>query len=1091
MPMSINPTADNRTSNRNGLVALCIRNPLIVAVLTAVVVAVGVDSARSLPVDAVPDITNLQVQVLSSAPALGPLDVEQTVTAPIEAALAGLPGVDEIRSLSRAGLSAITVVFDEGTPLLLARQLVGERVAAVRNDLGEDIDIELGPLSTGLGEVLQFEVHSETPCPQAAGAAAAANTATTTATTTTSATACHSLMELRGLLDGPIATELRSVRGVAEINAFGGELMTFEVALEAQRLTAFGIEVGAVFQALQDEHATAGGGSIARAGEQWLVRGEGRFFDVNDVADVVVARRGEQPVRVADLGVVHEAPLLRHGAVTRDGRGEVVTGIVMMLVGENGGDVVGRVKDRLASLAPSLPEGVTIDVFYDRSVLVERTIHTVAKNLIEGAIFVVLVLFVMLGSGRAGVVVAVAIPLAMLCAFIGMRALGLSGNLMSLGALDFGVVVDGSVIVVEAAVVAFAAAARKKGSTLSYAEAGAVVVDTSRSLQRSTLYGGAILALVYVPVLTLRGVEGAMFRPMAWTVLFALLGAVLVSFTVVPVLTAAALRNAHHEQEPRIVRALRRAYQPVLRASVARPGRVVAVVGIAVVVAVVLVTRLGAAFMPRLDEGALAIQLMRLPSVSLDESIAGSTRFEAMTQTFSEVETTICKTGRAEVATDPMGVELSDCFVMLHPVSSWTSGRSPAQLVDDLQAAALKQVPDLGLSFSQPIELRMAELISGSRADVAITIAGDDLADLEVTSLAVQAAVARVSGADDVRGEALTGVPAVDIRVDRAAAGIADVSTKQILQTIDAIGGHVVGEVRRGQQRIPVQVRWSLNDRADIDELVSLPVGSERTLGDVAHVAVVDAPAVVNRVDLRRRTVVEVNVRGRDLAGFVAEAQAAVSQVPLTPGTVIRWGGQVEQLEAASARLAVAVPFALALIFMLLLLACGDAATAVTVFLNVPCAAVGGVVALWVRGIELSISAGVGFIAVFGVAVLNGVVLMNTINARRAAGHDGDNDSENENDNENENENENGNGNRNDVDSIVIAGSNQRLRAVVMTAAVAVLGFVPMALSSTAGAEVQRPLATVVIGGLLTSTLLTLLVLPAVTAWRWRRSTRI
>ncbi|HEY1100734.1 MAG TPA: efflux RND transporter permease subunit, partial [Myxococcota bacterium] len=678
----------------------------VVAVVVAIVVAVGLDSARRLPIDAVPDITNVQVQVLGTAPALGPLDVETTITAPIEAALGGLPGVSEVRSLSRAGLAAITVVFDDDTDLLLARQLVNERVTAVRNDLDpagrNGVDVELGPLSTGLGEVLQFEVTS---------------------------TAKHSLMELRGVLDATIAPELRTVRGVAEVNAFGGEWLTWEVELDAAKLRAAGVDVGDVYRALEREHGTAGGGSIARAGEQWLVRGDARFNSLDDVGDVVVVRAGRSPVQLVDLGRVREAPLLRHGAVTRDGRGEAVTGIVMMLVGENGGDVVARVKERLTTLQAALPKGVGIDVFYDRSTLVQRTIRTVATNLIEGAVFVVLVLFVLLGSFRAGVVVAIAIPLSMLVAFIGMRALGLSGNLMSLGALDFGIVVDGSVIVVEAALVALAAARVKKGRALRYADASDVVVDVSWQLSRSTVYGGLILALVYVPVLTLSGVEGRMFKPMALAVLFALLGAIVVSLTVVPVLTAWLLRGSNDvdndvdnnvdgsgddaPHEPKVVGWLRRAYTPVLDAAVASPGRVVVVAVVAVVVAVVLLTRLGGAFMPRLDEGAIAVQLMRLPSVSLPESIAGATRFEQLAKAQNDVDTVICKTGRAEIATDPMGIELSDCLVMLVP---GTSTARAAGIVSALQTSSSSALPDLGLAFSQPIELRMAELISGSRA---------------------------------------------------------------------------------------------------------------------------------------------------------------------------------------------------------------------------------------------------------------------------------------------------------------------------------------------------------------------------------------
>ncbi len=1033
------------------LLELCLKWRLLVFVGVALVVVLGVRSAEQLPIDAVPDITNVQVQVLTNVPALGPVDVERTVTFPIESAMSGIPNVEEIRSISRFGLSAVTIVFEEGTDLLRARQLVSERLVQAKEALPPGAQPEMGPLSTGLGEVLQFEVKSDRMCPSPEE----------------DTPDCYTPMELRSLLDWFIAVELRSVPGVVEVNSFGGELKTYEVEVLPNRLRALNVSLSQLYDALERNNGTAGGGYLVRAGEQLLVRGEGRVQTLDDIEEVIIDTREPDgvPVLVRDVARVHFAPMLRQGAVTRDGRGEVVTGIVMMLIGANGREVVDAAKERLERLAPSLPEGVEIDVFYDRSALVNRTIRTVATNLAEGALFVVGVLFLLLGSLRGGLIVASAIPFAMLVAFSAMKALGLSGNLMSLGAIDFGIVVDGSIIVVENAVVHLAAAARGRDRALGYREAAEIVLGSTLDVRRAALYGEAIIVLVYVPILTLAGIEGKMFKPMALTVLFALAGAFIASLTFVPVLVATFMRQHTEERQPFLVRLLHRVYPRLLGGAMRHPRYIATASIVALVLTGILGSTMGAEFIPRLDEGALAIQIMRLPSVSLEESVASSTRFERVIREFPEVTTVIAKTGRAEIATDPMGVEMSDVIVMLKPPDQWVTAHTREGLVEAMATRLRERLPGQGYSFSQPIELRMAELISGSRSDVAITIYGDDLSDLERMSREVQAVVRTVPGAADVRGEQLAGLPTLEVTVDRAAAARYGVQVRDALDAIEAIGGRGVGEVYEGQVRYRMQVRLPAELRDDIDQLRLLPVSGARgvlvPLGQIATLEIVDSPASVSREAVRRRTIVEVNVRGRDLAGFVADAQGRVEEeVDLSPGTVVDWGGQFENLEAATERLALAVPLALTLIFVLLYMAFGELGTSLLIYLNVPFAAVGGVVALALRGMPFSISAAVGFIALFGIAVLNGVVLLTTIKAARAEGKS--------------------------AAQAAREGAESRLRAVVMTASVAALGFLPMALSTGAGAEVQRPLATVVIGGLTSATFLTLFVLPSLYAWLFR-----
>jgi len=1033
------------------LLELCLKWRLLVIAFVVIVAAVGARSAFELPIDAVPDITNVQVQVLTDAPALGPVDVERTITFPVESSMSGLPGVEEIRSVSRFGLSAVTVVFEEGTDLLRARQLISERLTQARERLPSGASPELGPLSSGLGEIFQFEVRSDRMCPP--------DQADTDQ--------CYTPMELRSVLDWFIAYELRSVPGVVEVNSFGGELKTYEVEVLPDRLRALNVALNELFEALERNNATAGGGYLVRSGEQLLVRGEGRLQSLDEIGDVLIETRADGvPVRVRDVARVHLAPLIRQGAVTRDARGEVVTGIVMMLVGANGREVVENVKAKIAKISSSLPAGVRIDVFYDRADLVNRTIRTVATNLAEGALFVIAVLFLLLGSIRGGFIVAAAIPFAMLVAFTAMKFLGLSGNLMSLGAIDFGIVVDGSIIVVENAVVHLAARARGLGRPMTYGEAADVVVNSTLDVRKAALFGEAIIVLVYVPILTLAGIEGKMFKPMAITVLFALVGAFIASLTFVPVLVATFMRQHTEAKEPFVVRLLHRVYPRLLAPLMRMPKRVIAISLALLAVAGVIASRMGAEFVPRLDEGAIAIQVLRLPSVSLEESVESGTRFERVLREFPEVVTVVTKTGRAEIATDPMGVELSDAIIMLKPRDEWKTARTREELVQRMSARLTEALPGLGFSFSQPIELRMAELISGTRSDVAITIYGDDLAALERLSLQIQGVVRRIPGASDVRGEQLAGLPTLEVTVDRAAASRYGISVRDALDAIEALGGRGVGEVYEGERRFRLQVRVPAGLRDDIDQVRNLPVsgasGPLVPLGQIANIQIVDSPASVSRSSVRRRTNVEVNVRGRDLASFVREAQAQIqSHVRMPPGYVVHWGGQFENLSAASARLAVAVPLALGLIFVLLYMAFGELKASLLIYLNVPFAAVGGVFLLALRGMPFSISAAIGFIALFGIAVLNGVVLLTTVKKLREQG-------------------------RTPLEA-AREGAESRLRAVVMTATVAALGFLPMALSSSAGAEVQRPLATVVIGGLVSATFLTLFVLPTVYAFVYRK----
>jgi len=1026
------------------LLDFSIRNRAVVIFGVLLMGALGLRAAQQLPIDAVPDVTNVQVQVLTTAPALGPLEVEQFITFPVETVMSGLPHLAEVRSLSRFGLSSVTIVFEEGTDIYFARQLVTERLAQARQAIPEGYGHPtMGPISTGLGEIYQFTVEGDPMCP--AGEP--------------DAEGCYTPMELRTVLDWYISYQLRSVPGVVEVNTFGGELKTYEVQLDPARLTALDIPLGDVFEAIERNNANAGGAYIQQSGEQLLIRGEGLIANLEDIRRIVVANRHEgTPITINDLGTVANAPMVRQGAATLEGKGETVIGIAMMLMGANAREVARDVEAKLEEIRPTLPDGVRVEAFYDRTDLVDRTIRTVATNLIEGGILVVVVLLLLLGNVRGGLLVASVIPLSMLGAFIAMRAAGLSGNLMSLGAIDFGLIVDGSVVIVEN-VVRVLNDRRPTGRGIQ-----STVHEAALEVGRPVAFAVVIIILVYVPVLSLRGVEGKMFQPMALTVVFALATSLVLALTWVPALCTFVFRKGVVEHETWLLHRIRAWYEPWLERSLARPKVTFALATGIFAISVAVVPFLGAEFVPTLEEGAIAMHAIRLPSVSLEESVKATGRVErVLRERFpDEIETVVSKTGRPEVATDPMGVELSDVIIMLTPISDWSAADTRDELVEAMERTLLDEVPGQRFSFSQPIEMRMNELISGVRSDVAVNIYGEDLDALKRAGDDLVRILGTVPGAADVKAEQSAGLPVLRVQIDRDRIARYGINVSDVLDAVAAMGGRRVGEVFEGQRRFALQVRYREDARSSIDAIRQIPIASPTgtliPLGQLAKLSVEEGPAQINRDRIQRRLTVEANVRGRDLGGFVSEAQERIEEAGVLPaGYFLEWGGQFKNLREATERLIVAVPIALLLIFLLLYMTYNAVKPALIVYLNVPFAATGGILALLTRGMPFSISAGVGFIALFGIAVLNGVVLISYIIQLREDGAT--------------------------VDDAVRQGALTRLRPVLMTAAVAAFGFVPMALSTSAGAEVQRPLATVVIGGLVTATLLTLLVLPAVYAW--------
>lgn len=1013
------------------LIDFSLKYRFLIIVLTLLAVAVGFYDLRRLPIDAVPDITPNQVLVLTQAPGLAPVEVEKFITFPVETAMSGLPGITDIRSVSRFGLSVVYIYFQEDMDIYFVRRLVMERLPEAQNLIPPGFGSpEMGPISTGLGEIYQFDVSGKG----------------------------YSLMQLRSILDWDIAFQLRTVPGVVEVNSYGGELKTYEVQLEADKLIAYKLSPEQIVQALERNNFSTGGAYIEHNQEQEVIRGEGLIQNLDDIANIVVAATPDgTPIYIRNLADVAFAPLVRQGAVTRDGRGEVVTGVVMMLIGENSRAVAQRAAAKLKEIQKALPPGVKIDSYYDRTELVRKTIHTVSKNLTEGAILVIAVLLLILGNLRGGLIVASAIPLSMLFAFTGMVYAKVSGNLMSLGAIDFGLIVDGSVVMIENIMRKLA---EKKAENPG--NPTATILEAGREVARPIFFAVGIIIIVYLPILSLQGVEGKMFRPMAITVILALSAALLLSLSLMPVLASLFFRKGAKDHETWIMRKINQYYLPLLRKATARPRLTASISGAVFLASVLVALTMGAEFIPRLDEGTIAIQAWRLPSVALSESIKDTTMAEKTLKEFPEVVTVISRTGVGEIPTDPMGIETSDIYVILKPREQWKTAKDRNGLIAAFDRALNQNVPGTIFSYSQPIELRMQELIAGVRSDIAIQLYGEDLDVLKEKADRIVEVVSRIRGAADTKAEQISGLPYLRVRIGRAAIARYGINASQILDVVEMMGGKVVGQVLEGQRRFILQVRFQKQDRDNLDRISNLkvadPQGRLIPISQLAKINVEEGPAQISRENFHRRIAVETNVRGRDIASFVSEAQRAIAaNVKLPPGYWIEWGGQFENLQRASERLAVVVPLALFLIFFLLYMTFNAAKPALLIFLNVPIAATGGVFALVLRGMPFSIAAGVGFIAVSGVAVMNGVVLLTHILDLRQEGLP--------------------------LTEATERGASEKMRAMIMAPLVAGLGFLPMALSTSSGAEVQRPLATVVIGGLVTSTLLTLMVLPTIYQW--------
>ena len=1016
------------------------------AVLTTVLLlcAIGVWSFQRLPIDATPDITNVQVQINSEAPGFSPLEAEQRVTFPVETAIAGLPGLQYTRSVSRYGLSQVTAVFEDGTSIYFARQLINERLQSAREQLPPGVAPEMGPIATGLGEIFMYTLEADPGAEKPDGGA-------------------YTPEDLRTLQDWVIRPQLRNTPGVTEVNSIGGYERQYHVTPVPARLSAYGLTLDDVVRALKANNDNRGAGYVERYGEQYLVRTPGQASGIDDLKAIIVSNRNGIPIRVADVADIDLGEELRTGAATENGK-EVVLGTVFMLAGENSRIVARAAAERLEVAARALPAGVKAVPIYDRTDLVERAVWTVEKNLLEGALLVIVILFLLLGNVRAALITAAVIPITMLMTITGMVRGGISGNLMSLGALDFGLIVDGAVIIVENCLRRFGEAQHKAGRLLDRGERFALAASATSEVIRPSLFGMLIIALVYVPIFALTGVEGKMFHPMAITVVMALTAALILSLTFVPAAIALFVTGKVEEKESRLMLWARKAYAPALDSALKLRTAFVAGAVALVAIAGFASTRMGSEFVPNLDEGDIAMHALRIPGTSLSQAISMQTTLEARIKQFPEVDRVVAKIGTAEVATDPMPPSVADTFIIMKDRKDWPDPRKPkTELVREMQAA-VAQIPGNNYEFTQPIQMRFNELLSGVRADVAIKVFGDDLDTLREVGDAIETVAAGIEGAQDVGVEQVTGLPVLQITPDRAALARFGLNVGDVQNVVAvSIGGVEAGQIFEGDRRFPIIVRLPEAARERVDELgrLRIPLSGPDSemrgfvpLADVAKVEVVIGPNQISREDGKRRVVVTANVRGRDLGSFIEELRTKVdAEVEVPSGYWISYGGTFEQLISAAKRLQLVVPAALLLIFGLLYALFRSAKDAAIVFSGVPLALTGGVAALLLRGMPLSISAGVGFIALSGVAVLNGVVMLSFIRQLREGGSS--------------------------LDEAIREGALTRLRPVLMTALVASLGFVPMAFNVGAGAEVQRPLATVVIGGIVSSTILTLLILPA------------
>jgi cobalt-zinc-cadmium resistance protein CzcA len=1035
----------------NRTISFSLAHRWLVLFIAAGLALLGIYNFNRLPIDAVPDITNIQVQINTEAPGYSPLESEQRITFPIETAMAGLPSLSYTRSISRYGLSQVTVIFKDGTDIYLARQLINERLSEVKEQLPDGIEPAMGPIATGLGEIFMYTVSSIDED-------------------------AHDPMSLRTIQDWIVRPQLRQTPGVVEVNTIGGYTKQFHVLPDPDKLVAYDLSLQDVMAALARNNANAGAGYIERFGAQYLIRSPGQVATLEDLKHITIAKRQGVPVTIQDVADIQLGSELRSGAATQNGK-EVVLGTAFMLIGENSRQVARATAQRLESIKASLPAGVELTPLYDRTSLVDKTIATVEKNLAEGALLVIVVLFLLLGNWRAALITAAVIPLAMLMTITGMVESRVSGNLMSLGALDFGLIVDGAVIIVENCLRHLAEYQRMHRGLPNLKERLRVVREATLEVIRPSVFGVTIILIVYVPIFALSGVEGKMFHPMAFTVITALLSALILSLTVVPASVALFVRNRVEEKENRIMQWLRQVYTPVLHFVLHHRWPVIASAISLVILASVQATRLGTEFVPSLDEGDIALHALRIPGTSLSQAIEMQTILEARLREFPEVSHVFTKIGTAEVATDPMPPNVADTFVILKPRESWPDPRkSKTNLVAEMEAVA-KSIPGNQYEFTQPIQMRFNELIAGVRSDLAVKVYGDDLQTLVELAEQIERVVATVPGAADVRTEQATGLPIITVTPDREKLAYYGLDILDIQDTLRiAVGGETVGQVFEGDRRFDLVIRLQEDLRTDLDALQHLPIrlhernqreirGDADMLGiarapaetiplnEVADISFVIGPNQISRENGKRRVFVTANVRERDLGSFVNDVQQAMQQqITIPTGYWLDYGGTFEQLISATKRLSVVVPLTLLIIFGLLFMAFNSAKDAALVFTGVPLALTGGVAALALRDLPLSISAAVGFIALSGVAVLNGVVMLSFIRDLRVKGVA--------------------------LEQAIIEGALTRLRPVLMTALVASLGFVPMALNIGTGAEVQRPLATVVIGGIISSTILTLLVLP-------------
>ena len=1034
------------------IIELSIRHRWLVLVAVLGVCVLGIYNFNRLSIDAVPDITNVQVQINTKAPGYTPLETEQRITYPVETALAGIPKLDYTRSISRYGLSQVTVIFEEGTDIYFARQLLSERLAEIKSELPAGIEPKMGPIATGLGEIYMYTVEAKDGAVKEDGSA-------------------YTPMDLLTIQEWVIVPQLRNIKGVIEINTIGGYRKQYHVMPFPEQLLSYDLTIADLITALEKNNDNIGAGYIEKYGEQYLIRVPGQVKTIEDIQNIIVAKRDEVTIRIGDVTDVALGAPLRSGAASQNGE-EVVLGTAMMLLGENSREVAQRVAKELEKVNDSLPEGVQATPVYDRTALVERAIKTVEKNLVEGALLVIVVLFLLLGNFRAALITALVIPITMLMTITGMVENKVSGNLMSLGALDFGLIVDGAVIIIENCIRRFGNEQHRLGRLLSKEERFSLAAKASAEVIKPSIFGILIITIVYIPIFSLSGVEGKMFHPMAFTVVTALLCALLLSLTFVPAAVATFITGKVHEKENTVMRGARKGYEPLLKWSLRNPVIVISTAVVLVVVSLLGASRMGAEFIPSLDEGDIAMHALRTTGTSLSQSVDMQLDVEKAVMKFPQVETVYSKIGTPEVATDPMPPNVADTFIILKPRKDWPDPSLPKSKLVKRIETAVKKLPGNNYEFTQPIQMRFNELISGVRADLAVKLYGDDLGQLLKTSQEIESVVQDVDGAADVRTEQADGLPTLSITPDRKRLDLYGLNIQDVQDVVQvAMGGRQAGQVFKGDRRFDLVVRLPEKLRTDIKRLEMLPIplaGRDQDgfthspgyvpLKEVADLDIAYGHAQISRENGKRRIFVTANVRGRDLGSFVEDVQQAVrTQVDIPAGYWVDYGGTFEQMISARQRLAVVVPMALLLIFGLLFMAFNSARAALLVFSGVPLALTGGIAALMLRDIPLSISAGVGFIALSGVAVLNGVVMLSFIRDLETQGkpqHDA-----------------------------IIEGALTRLRPVLMTALVASLGFVPMAFNVGAGSEVQRPLATVVIGGIISSTILTLLVLPALYKW--------